>query len=440
MDPIAALCPGDRLAGYRVVEKLGAGGMGTVYRAIDEASRDAVALKIVRVADALDEYRFEREAIALGRVSHPAVVRYLEHGCERGVHYLVMEWLEGRTLDEHLADVGLSPAESVAVAARVADGLAAIHALGLVHRDIKPHNLVFGGGVVEQVTILDFGVARPTLIREVITQTGRAVGTPGYMSPEQTRGERALDARSDVFSLGCVLYECLTGRPPFPGEHATAVCTKVLLQDPPPLTSLWPEAPAELAALIGACLSKEVRRRPADGSVLARQLAALPPIDPARPRRSRYRAPPTLPTTRLPEIASAPLFTIVLARPAATSAPAALYERARQLGASVDVFGDGTIVIELAGGAAVAHADALTALIPVLGPSIVAVATAPLGPGSRGDVLERVARIFEAEAIAAVVAANSPAPRGAVRADDATIALLAPPLQATRAPAAYLLP
>ena len=116
MDPIAALCPGDRLAGYRVVEKLGAGGMGTVYRAIDEASRDAVALKIVRVADALDEYRFEREAIALGRVSHPAVVRYLEHGCERGVHYLVMEWLEGRTLDEHLADVGLSPPESVAVA------------------------------------------------------------------------------------------------------------------------------------------------------------------------------------------------------------------------------------------------------------------------------------------------------------------------------------
>lgn len=441
MEPSAVLCPGDRLARYRIVEKLGAGGMGTVYRAIDEGSGEAVALKVVRVADALDEYRFEREATALGRVSHPAVVRYLEHGRERGVHYLVMEWLDGRTLDEQLGDVGLSPAESVAVAVRIASGLAAIHARGLVHRDIKPDNVVLGGGgVVEQVRILDFGVARPTLIREVITRTGRAVGTPGYMSPEQARGERALDARSDVFSLGCVLYECLTGRPPFPGEHATAVCTKILLVDPPPLTSLWPEAPPQLAVLVEACLSKDVRRRPTDGSALARQLAVLPPIDPGRPRRSRYRAPPTLPTTRLPDLAGAPLFTVVLARPAVPSALAALYERARQLGANVDVFGDGTIVIELVGGAAAAHADALTALVPVLGPSIVAVATAPLGPDSRGDVLERVARTFEAEAIAAVVARNGRAPRGAVRADEATIALLAPPLQATRAPAAYLLP
>lgn len=440
MDPIAALCPGDRLARYRIGEKIGAGGMGTVYRAIDEASGEAVALKIVRVADPLDEVRFEREATALGLVRHPAVVRYLAHGCERGVHYLVMEWLGGRTLAEHLADVGLSPAESVAIAIRVASGLAAIHALGLVHRDIKPQNLVLGGGVVEQITILDFGVARSTLIREAVTQTGRAVGTPGYMSPEQTRGERALDARSDVFSLGCVLYECLTGRPPFPGEHATAVCTKVLLQDPPPLTSLWPEAPAELATLVGACLSKDVRRRPADGSALARQLAALPPVDPDRPRRSRYRASPTLFTERLPYPAGGPLFTVLLARPAAPSAPVALYERARQLGANVDVFGDGTIVIELVGGPAAAHADLLTALVPVLGPSIVAVATAPLGPDSRGDVLERVARTFEAEAIAAVVATAGRAPHVAVRADEATIALLAPPLRTTGAPAVYLLP
>jgi serine/threonine protein kinase len=440
MDSIAVVNPGDRLARYRIMEKLGAGGMGTVYRAIDEASDEAVAIKIVRVDDAYDERRFEREAAALGRVSHPAVVRYLDHGRERGVHYLVMEWIGGHTLAEHLGDVGLTPAESVAVAARVASGLAAIHAQGLVHRDIKPDNLVVGGGVVERMTILDFGVARPTLTRDVITRTGRAVGTPGYMSPEQTRGERALDARSDVFSLGCVLYECLTGRPPFPGEHATAVCTKVLLVDPPPLTSLWPEAPAALAQLVGACLSKDVRRRPADGTALAEQFAALPPIAPDQPRRSRYRAPPTLLTTRLADRAGASLLTVVLARPVATTAPAALYERARQLGASVDVFGDGTIVIELVGGTAVAHADALTALVAVLGPSVVAVATALLGPDSRGDVHERAARAFEAEAIAAVVAANRRAPRGAVRADEPTIALLAPPLQATRAPAAYLLP
>src|SRR5262249_51575813 len=153
-----------------------------------------------------------------------------------------------------------------------------------------------------------------------------------------------------------------------------------LLEDPPALMSLWPEAPAELAVLVEACLSKDVRRRPVDGSALARQLAALPPIDSDRPRRSRYRAPPTLLTTRVPDLASVPLLTVVLARPAATSAPAALYDRARQLGANVDVLGDGTIVIELVGGAAAAHADALIAIVPVLGPSIVAVATAPLAP------------------------------------------------------------
>ena len=433
---VPALRSGDRLADrYRIVEEVGAGGMGRVYRAIDDASGDPVAIKIVRVADPGDERRFEREATALGRVSHPAVVRYLGHGHERGVHYLVMEWLDGRTLREHLAERGITPAESVVATARVAAGLAAVHARGLVHRDIKPGNLLLVGGALERVTIIDFGVARPTALREIITHTGRAVGTPGYMSPEQTRGERALDARSDVFSLGCVLYECLTGRAPFPGEHATAVCAKILLQDPPPLASLWREVPPALDALVEACLSKDSRRRPVDGGDLARRLAALPPLDPALPRRSRYHAPATLPAR--PASASS-LLTVVLARPAGPAAPPALFDRARRLGARVDVVGDGTIVIELATGDAAEHARALSSVVDALGPGLVAAATAPAGPDTRADVLERVARTFEAEALVAVLPV--PRPRGAVRTDEATIALLAPPLEVVRARGAYLLP
>src|SRR5258705_12703232 len=114
------------------------------------------------------------------------------------------------------------------------------------------------------------------------------------MSPERRRGERARDARSDVFSLGCVLYECLWGRAPFPGEHATAVCAKILFQDPPSLTSVWPQAPVELAALVEACLSKNIRLRPTDGGALAARLAALPPLDSGEARPRGHLAPPAL--------------------------------------------------------------------------------------------------------------------------------------------------
>jgi serine/threonine protein kinase len=425
---------GDRFAGrYELREEVGAGGMGTVYRAIDRDSDLPVAVKIVRVADPGDEARFEREAAALGGVEHPAVVRYLAHGREHGAHYLVMEWLAGRTLDAHLADVGISMAESVEVVARVAAGLAAVHARGLVHRDIKPHNLMLVGGAHDRVTILDFGVARPTANRGIVTNTGRTVGTPGYMSPEQTRGDRALDARSDIFSLGCVLYECLTGRAPFPGEHPTAVCTKILLQEPPELGSLCPEVPPGLRALVDACLSKNPDQRPVDAIELARRLAALPVIDPGLPRRLPFRAVATLPDRRAHDPEA--LISIVLALPAA--APPGLFDVARRLGARADMLADGTVLLELSGGGALHHAESVSSLVALLGPGIVAVATGAAGHDARSEVTERAARSFEAEGI--VAALSVAVPRGAVRTDAETVGLLSPPLEAILGRASYLL-
>jgi eukaryotic-like serine/threonine-protein kinase len=438
MDPVDPLTlPGARFAGrYEIVQEVGAGGMGTVYRAIDIVTQAPVAVKIVHVTERADEIRFEREAAALRGVNHPAVVSYLGHGRDRGVHYLVMAWLSGRTLDDHLADVGLTPAESVAFVTRIASGLAAVHARGLVHRDIKPKNLLLVDGDPAQVTILDFGVARSTDRPTIVTHTGRAIGTPGYMSPEQARGERGLDARSDVFSLACVLYECLSGRTPFPGDHATAVYARVLLHEPKPLGALCPEAPLALCALVDACLSKDRRRRPADGGELAQRLVALPPLDPALPRRLHTHAMATVAVG--PARTPAALISILVAQPA--TPPTGLTDLARRLGARADVISDGTVLVELAGGTATDHAVAVTSLVAALEPGVLAIATGE-DRGDRGDdIAERAARLFDHEALAAALPSRTPRPgRGAVRSDDATVALLAPPLEAIGGPARYLL-
>lgn len=246
---------------YQLVEEVGAGGMGTVYRAIDLAARAPVAVKIVRIADPGDEARFAREAAALGGVSHPAIVRYLGHGCERGVHYLVMDWLDGQTLADHVADVGISPAETLAVAARVAAGLAEVHARGLVHRDIKPGNLMLVDGDPARVTILDFGVARPTATQAVVTHTGRTVGTPGYMSPEQFRGAGHVDHRTDVYALGCVLFFLLCGRAPFLAKSPADLIADHLTRPAPAASSMIAAIAPAVDAIVARCLAKSADRR-----------------------------------------------------------------------------------------------------------------------------------------------------------------------------------
>jgi tetratricopeptide (TPR) repeat protein len=258
---------------FQLQQRVGQGGMGVVYRATDRWDGQPVALKLLDVDRAAE--RFGREARVLAGLQHPAIVRYVAHGqASSGELYLAMEWLEGETLGDRLARGPLEVPHAVALASRVADALACAHARGVVHRDIKPDNLFLPArdGLVK---VLDFGIARDLLATRVATRTGVVIGTLGYMAPEQARGDRTIDGRADVFALGCVLFECLTGARAFAGENAMAVLARILLSDPARVRELRPDVPAELDALVARMLAKDPAARPADGAAVLAALAAL---------------------------------------------------------------------------------------------------------------------------------------------------------------------
>jgi tetratricopeptide (TPR) repeat protein len=270
--------PGDVLEARFTLERLaGTGGMGEVFAARDERSGEAVAVKVLRSADLSDRTRFEREAAALAELHHPGIVRYIAHGVTpEDEPYLVMEWLDGVDLGRRLEHGMLGVDESIALATRIADALSAAHRLGIVHRDLKPSNLFLPAGDVLRVKILDFGIAKLHGLSRV-TETGIVMGTPGYMAPEQARNGATLDARADVFALGCVLFECLTGVQAFSGEHVITLLAKILFEEVPPPSQLRPDVPRSLDALVKAMLAKDPALRPADGAAVAEAFAAIDP-------------------------------------------------------------------------------------------------------------------------------------------------------------------
>jgi tetratricopeptide (TPR) repeat protein len=260
-----------------VIERLvGSGGMATVYRAVDKQSGQPVALKVLHGRTTEQTERFEQEAELLAELSHPAIVRYSGHGTTpAGEHYLAMEWLDGETLEEVLGRGPLSIAESVDLGRRVADALASAHRRGIVHRDIKPANLFLPGGALASVRVLDFGLARRVLDQRRITQSGGIMGTPMYMAPEQARGEPYIDARADIFSLGCVLFQCLTGQPPFTGPTAMAVLAKICLDESLPIRDLCPGLPQDLEQVLSRMLAKERGARMPDATSVALELTRV---------------------------------------------------------------------------------------------------------------------------------------------------------------------
>ncbi|WP_437611104.1 protein kinase [Sorangium sp. So ce834] len=275
---------------YRLEHRAGAGGMGEVWKAHDQETSEAVAVKLSPQRDAEDAARFEREAQILAGMSHPHVVRYVAHGASaEGAPYLVMEWLEGEDLAARLARGPLEIDESVALATAVADILGFAHERGVVHRDLKPSNLFLPGGRLDGVKVLDFGIARLGQAARM-TRSGVLMGTPGYMAPEQVRGEASIDARADVFSLGCVLFECLTGRPAFGGQHVAAILTKVLFEETPSLQTLRTGVPEALDDLLRRMLSKRREERPLCGQAAAVALRALGDASPS-PAVSEVRSP-----------------------------------------------------------------------------------------------------------------------------------------------------
>ncbi len=267
---------------FEIASLAGRGGMGTVYRARDWATGTDAAVKILHAEAPRDHReRFEREGRVLAELTHPAFVRLLGHGeIGLGQLYLAMEWLDGEDLAKRLKRTPLGAGETVRMIARIAFALDAAHARGIIHRDIKPSNLFLVDGSPERVKVLDFGIAR--VGSADATRTGTALGTPRYMAPEQARGSREIDARADVFSLGCVLYECLAGRPPFAGQDAAAVFAKILLEDAPLLTR--DDLPRELGELVARMLSKQPDGRPRTGAAVAAELEAMGDLGDAPPR------------------------------------------------------------------------------------------------------------------------------------------------------------
>jgi serine/threonine-protein kinase len=289
------LASGSHLGPYAILGPLGAGGMGEVYRALDERLQRQVAIKVLQPELAGDPQalqRFLREARAVAALSHPNILAIHDVGMEDGTAFAVMELLEGETLRDHLRAGPLAPARILTLAVPVLRGLAAAHQRGIVHRDLKPENVFLTGD--GQVKILDFGLAKdvaPGDLSEATTRApalstaGAVFGTVGYMAPEQLRGEPA-NPRSDLFAFGCLLYEMLAGRFAFRRSSAAETIAATLAEEPAPL------APHPLASLVRRCLAKRPSERPPSAQALLAELEQG--MTPATVRRPASRRRPKL--------------------------------------------------------------------------------------------------------------------------------------------------
>jgi serine/threonine protein kinase len=261
---------------YELGEELGHGGMATVYLARDVRDQRMVAIKVMhpRVANALNAQRFLREIAIAGSMGHPLIVPLHDSGTAGDVLFYVMPYVEGDTLAQRLARVRRLPLEdALAVARDVAEALGHAHRQGILHRDVKPQNILLAGG---RALVADFGLARAIGAADYqkLTDTGVLVGTVYYMSPEQVRDDRDLDQRTDIYALGCILYEMLTGEPPYSGRGLTEVASRILQSPVPSARHLVPEVPHGLDATIRRALATRAAER---FSSMAEFAAALPP-------------------------------------------------------------------------------------------------------------------------------------------------------------------
>ncbi|HEY6136593.1 MAG TPA: protein kinase, partial [Thermoanaerobaculia bacterium] len=286
------MAPGDRLGPYEIVSRIGAGGMGEVWRARDTRLDRSVAVKILpaELASSMEmRLRFEREAKTISQLNHPHICSLFDVG----ENYLVMELLDGESLADRLARGPLPLSEVLKLGAQIAEALDRAHRAGVVHRDLKPGNVMI---TKSGAKLLDFGLAKASMQRpQPLTQEGIILGTLQYMAPEQLEGREA-DARTDLFALGAVLYEMVTGKPAFEGETRTSLIAAILTTDPQPVSQLQPLTPPALEHVVAKCLHKDPDERWQSAHDIAAELkwiagsgsqAAAPVLAPRRTPRER---------------------------------------------------------------------------------------------------------------------------------------------------------
>ncbi|MBI4881021.1 MAG: protein kinase [Planctomycetes bacterium] len=297
----AGLPPGTLVGPYRVVKRVGRGGMGSVYEALDERAGTRVALKVLSPELAQREdfvARFHRESRVLARMSDPRIAKVFFNGAAEGLPFFAMEFIDGRNLEEILQDEGpLDPQQAVHFMAEAAVGLAAAVDHGLIHRDVKPTNLLIDGE--GRLRIVDFGLAKTVDSESRLTVTGAVIGTPFYLSPEQGLG-KPVDQRSDIYSLGATFYHLLGGRPPFDAESPVSIIMKHVNEPPEPLTERNARVPEPLARVVMRCIAKDPRRRYQDYDELIDDLEAIKAGEPV-----------TAPTQETSIRRSAPSFVVV---------------------------------------------------------------------------------------------------------------------------------
>src|SRR5919204_4229217 len=274
---------GTTLSGrYRLEARIGQGGMSTVYRALDETLQRRVAVKLMNrevVADSAQLERFRREARAVAQLNHPHIVGVIDAGEDEGRPYIVFEYVEGETLKERIRRMGRLPiAEAVAYSIEISRALGCAHSHHIVHRDVKPQNVLIDGEGSAKVT--DFGIAR-SLHDDGLTADGRVLGTTDYVSPEQALGHE-VNGQSDIYSLGVVLFEMLTGDVPFHGENQVSVAMKHVREDLPDIQVRRPEVSATLAAVLDRMTDKDLEHRYADVPSLVADLEEALAIETAR--------------------------------------------------------------------------------------------------------------------------------------------------------------